>query len=102
MTPAAARGFPGRPARGTLLERMSLHAQARLLADAARAAASPWAGPLSSHQHRTALRELGGVLRDLRATAAALAARCCPSLEIPTKAALATHMWGCCKAPQPW
>jgi hypothetical protein len=75
MTPAAARGFPGRPACGTLLERMSLHAQAQLLADAARAAASPWAGPLSPHQHRAALRELGGVLLDLRATAAALAAR---------------------------
>jgi hypothetical protein len=27
---------------------------------------------------------------------------CCPSLKIPMKAALATHMWGCCKAPQPW
>ena len=32
----------------------------------------------------------------------ARAAGCCPSLKIPMKAALATHMWGCCKAPQPW
>ena len=59
------------------------------------------AGPRRGEGHRldraglTSGQRPGGPLRGLRRP------RCCPSLNIPMKAALVIPMWGCGKAPRP-
>jgi hypothetical protein len=74
---------------------------ARAIRQAAQATASAWMQPMNPAEHNRALSQLHSILRDLGIATRNLT-RCCPSLKIPTKAALVTHMWGCCKAPQPW